>query len=49
MLVAHKIFGVPQTINAAYYVSFLAYKELAAFQDPAFNAPNRDLEPILSG
>jgi len=46
--VAHKIFGVPQTINTAYYVSFLAYKELAAFRNPAFNVPNNDLETILT-
>lgn len=28
MLVAHKIYGVPQTINTANYVYFLAFKEL---------------------
>lgn len=26
--VAHKIYGVPQTINSANYVYFLAYQEL---------------------
>lgn len=27
--VAHKMFGIPQSVNAANYVYFLAYKELA--------------------
>jgi len=27
--VAHKMYGIPQTVNAANYVYFLAYKELA--------------------
>ena len=31
--VAHRIYGVPQTINTANYVYFLAYKELAALRD----------------
>lgn len=31
--VAHKIFGVPQTINCANYVYFLAYKELFSLRD----------------
>lgn len=30
--VAHKIYGVPQTINTANYVYFLAYQELAALR-----------------
>src|SRR4051794_5870518 len=30
--VAHKIYGVPQTINAANYVYFLAYQELFKFR-----------------
>lgn len=30
--VAHKIFGVPQTINTANYVYFLAYQELSALR-----------------
>lgn len=28
-IVAHKIYGVPQTINSANYVYFLAYQELS--------------------
>jgi len=31
--VAHKIYGVPQTINSANYVYFLAYKELFSLRD----------------
>ncbi|KAF8317654.1 terpenoid synthase [Clavulina sp. PMI_390] len=31
--VAHKIYGVPQTINSANYVYFLAYKELFKLRD----------------
>lgn len=31
--VAHKIYGVPQTINTANYVYFLAYNELFALRD----------------
>jgi geranylgeranyl diphosphate synthase type 3 len=30
--VAHKIYGVPQTINTANYVYFLAYQELSALR-----------------
>lgn len=30
--VAHRIYGIPQTINTANYVYFLAYKELAALR-----------------
>lgn len=32
--VAHKIYGVPQTINTANYVYFLAYKELSKLRRP---------------
>ena len=31
-IVAHKIYGVPQTINSANYVYFLAYQELFALR-----------------
>jgi len=44
--VAHKIYGVPQTINTANYVYFLAYKELFALRDPG-NADQR-LEDIVN-
>lgn len=32
--VAHKIYGIPQTINTANYVYFLAYKELSKLRRP---------------
>jgi geranylgeranyl diphosphate synthase type 3 len=31
--VAHKIYGIPQTINTANYVYFLAYQELFKLRD----------------
>ena len=31
--VAHKIYGVPQTINSANYVYFLAFQELSRLKD----------------
>jgi geranylgeranyl diphosphate synthase, type III len=38
--VTHKIYGVPQTINTANYVYFLAYQELSALRvDPAMQTP----------
>lgn len=33
MPVAHKIYGVPQTINCANYVYFLAYQQLSNLQE----------------
>lgn len=33
--VAHKIFGVAQTINSANYVYFLALQELSKLNNPA--------------
>lgn len=33
--VAHKIFGIPQTINSANYVYFLALQELSKLNNPA--------------
>ncbi|KZV67411.1 terpenoid synthase [Peniophora sp. CONT] len=33
--VAHKIYGVPQTINCANYVYFLAYRELFSLRSPS--------------
>lgn len=47
LTVAHKIYGVPQAINTANYVYFLAYKELFALRDPG-NA-NQRLEDIVNG
>lgn len=39
--VAHKIYGVPQTINSANYVYFLAYQELFSLI-PAKRAESND-------
>ncbi|KAI0035600.1 terpenoid synthase [Vararia minispora EC-137] len=38
--VAHKIYGIPQTINSANYVYFLAYKELFALR-PSYLSTSR--------
>lgn len=35
--VAHKIYGIPQTINSANYIYFLALKELAALRSEALD------------
>ena len=43
--VAHKIYGVPQTINCANYVYFLAYKELSNLRD----AWTLDVDHIVTG
>jgi hypothetical protein len=45
--VAHKIYGIPQTINTANYVYFLAYKELFALRDQG--DPNERLDEIVNG
>ncbi|KII95524.1 hypothetical protein PLICRDRAFT_73386, partial [Plicaturopsis crispa FD-325 SS-3] len=37
--VVHKIYGVPQTINSANYVYFLAYEELSALRREIPDAP----------
>lgn len=44
--VAHKIFGVPQTINSANYVYFLAYKQLAKV---SINGSSSDLLQDING
>ena len=51
--VAHRIYGVPQTINTANYVYFLAYKELAALRghdsgDKVRIVPNKDLDLVVT-
>lgn len=33
MTASHKIYGIPQTINSANYVYFLAYQELFALRN----------------
>ncbi|KAF7303030.1 hypothetical protein MKEN_01266300 [Mycena kentingensis (nom. inval.)] len=40
--VAHKIYGVPQTINAANYMYFLAFQELTRIETP----PEGGLKPL---
>ncbi|KAF9222343.1 terpenoid synthase [Gyrodon lividus] len=52
--VAHRIYGVPQTINTANYVYFLAYKELAGLRDHASGGAtdrvvaNEDLDMVVT-
>jgi geranylgeranyl diphosphate synthase, type III len=56
-LVAHKIYGVPQTINSANYVYFLAYQELFSLKvvdTPETDGMNhvlsaKDLEKAVTG
>ncbi|KAG6884722.1 hypothetical protein C0993_008703 [Termitomyces sp. T159_Od127] len=49
--VAHKIYGVPQTINTANYVFFLAYKELISLRDQGSfqHESERKLDTIVTG
>jgi geranylgeranyl diphosphate synthase, type III len=46
-VVAHKIYGIPQTINSANYVYFLAYKELFALR--ALGDSRSRLDEIVNG
>jgi len=52
--VAHRIYGVPQTINTANYVYFLAYKELAILRDHGSEqagarvVANKDLDLVVT-
>jgi hypothetical protein len=49
-LVAHKIYGIPRTINIANYVYFLAYKEPFALRtDLPPTTPPRDLDALVTG
>ncbi|KAF6746807.1 farnesyltranstransferase [Ephemerocybe angulata] len=45
--VAHKIYGVPQTINSANYVYFLAFQELFALRNSP-TAPRQDLDQVVT-
>lgn len=45
--VAHKVYGVPQTINSANYVYFLAYKELFALRERGDS--DERLDEIVNG
>jgi len=54
--VAHKIYGIPQTINTANYVYFLAYQELFSLrrENSAEATPNRlfsdvNLDKLVTG
>lgn len=48
--VAHKIYGIPQTINTGNYVYFLAYKELSSLRCQAERGltPDKDLDGIVT-
>ncbi|KAF8809407.1 terpenoid synthase [Phlegmacium glaucopus] len=49
--VTHKIYGVPQTINTANYVYFLAYKELFALRTNSKSTtppPRTDLDTLVT-
>lgn len=46
---AHKIYGIPQTINTANYVYFLAYQELLTLRNsPTTSAPRKDLDALVT-
>lgn len=47
--VAHKIYGVPQTINSANYVFFLAYEKLFALRNHATASPSKEVEGMVTG
>lgn len=52
--VAHKIYGIPQTINTANYVYFLAYQELFKLRETerleeATEIPKHELDRIVTG
>lgn len=46
--VTHKIYGVPQTINTANYVYFLAYQELLALCGDDASPSQADLISIIT-
>ncbi|RDB20687.1 Geranylgeranyl pyrophosphate synthase [Hypsizygus marmoreus] len=46
--VAHKIYGVPQTINTANYVFFLAYQELFTLRGRESGSGTPDLDAIVT-
>jgi geranylgeranyl diphosphate synthase type 3 len=43
------VYGIPQTINTAYYVLFLALKELTTSFEHTSYAGKKDLETIFAG
>ncbi|KAJ1305969.1 hypothetical protein OPQ81_010684 [Rhizoctonia solani] len=46
--VAHKIYGIPQTINTANYVYFLAYRELFKLRDWDATGRTKDLDKVVT-
>ncbi|KAK7471939.1 hypothetical protein VKT23_000045 [Stygiomarasmius scandens] len=47
--VPHKVYGVPQTINSANYVYFLAFQELIALRkNGTTESPSKDLDAIVT-
>jgi geranylgeranyl diphosphate synthase type 3 len=46
--VAHKVYGIPQTINSANYVYFLAYKELAILRRLGEESAAKDLDLVVT-
>ncbi|CAE6418401.1 unnamed protein product [Rhizoctonia solani] len=46
--VAHKIYGIPQTINTANYVYFLAYRELFKLRDGDASHRTKDLDKVVT-
>ncbi len=47
--VAHQIYGVPQTINTANYVYFLAFQELLKLRESGGKADAPDLVGMVTG
>lgn len=48
-LVAHKIYGVPQTINTANYVYFQAFREISMLQGQTSKAVKDVMYDIIVG
>jgi len=49
-VVTHKIYGIPQTINTANYVYFLAYQELFSLRGSTASAqPRQALDALVTG
>ncbi|CAH7672894.1 geranylgeranyl diphosphate synthase, type III, partial [Phakopsora pachyrhizi] len=46
--VAHKIYGIPQTINSANYVYFLAYQDLSNLKPAKLSTSNSDLWSLIN-
>lgn len=47
--VAHKVYGIPQTINTANYVYFLAFQELFTLNNSLTRSEEHDLHAIVNG